>query len=168
LLVVVGACTEEPIEIRTVNLEPYRRPCEGVFVTSCMTGTYDDGEPTTFYEGIEGFEFQWGATRRVTYATYEIHYDEPVADAPSVRYELQDETLVDVADTADEFTLLFDRPSESWFRPTGAADRRLFGEDEIACDPALCAELDTPSGAFTLRLKYEAPAGAVATALAIE
>lgn len=166
LLVVVGACTEEPIAVRTVTFEPFRVPCTSSFLTSCMTGIDDDGDLVTLYDGIEGFEFQWGATRRVTYATYEV--DDPPADASSVRHELQAETLVTVADPAEEFTLEFNPTYGSWFSPASAADRRRFGGAEIACAPGLCTELDAQSAVFTVRLKYEAPAGAVATALAIE
>lgn len=47
-------------------------------------------------------------------------------------------------------------------------DRVLFVTHEIACEPALCAELETRTNMFRLRLQFGAPAGAVATAIAIE
>lgn len=159
VLPLVAACAKNH-----VTLKPYRIPCIGVSAQSCMVGTRENGESTLFYSGIEKFTFKWGETHRVTYVAKKVA--KPKADAPSVRYEAREDELVTKHRDDEEFTITFFDPRH-WFEPVSAGRTRFAGET-IACEPALCAELEARTGDFTVRFRFGAPEGAVATAIAVE
>ncbi|MDX2086571.1 MAG: DUF4377 domain-containing protein [Kofleriaceae bacterium] len=161
-MLVSAACIDE----ETTTIAPYLGPCTGVANFACLQKIGADGKTTNFFGPIEGFTFVWGETRRVTYSTEEI--SNPPQDGGSLRFELVDSEVVDVADPADEFTMFFYDRGDLWFDASQVPGRVEFFRYEIACDAALCEELVDHVGTFQLRLQFGAPAGAVATALAIE
>lgn len=82
--------TEEPVETRTLRLEPFQVPCwQAIFPSSCLVAL---SEVDTFpnwdlYHGIEGFDFEWGRRQEIEIAVYRV--DKPPQDGSSLRYVLQ-------------------------------------------------------------------------------
>lgn len=86
---VLSACEKSPTQAQgnaTLVVEPYLVPCTGMMYRSCMAVSDGKAAPNYFYEGIDGFQFQWGY--RQTLAVQKDSIPDPVADGPSFRYVL--------------------------------------------------------------------------------
>ena len=169
LTLTLGACTSEEV---TTTIEGHRVPCFGFAQGSCLSAHDEDGATRTIDQGIEGFKFVWGQRQRVTYSVHELPESEVLQDGSSIEYRLVSAEVEDVYDSTDSFYLTF-APSEPpfahepWFTAKGS-DRVVFSGDEIACEPALCAELVAKRDAFVVTFRHGAPAPAVATAIAVQ
>lgn len=163
-LLLLGACSGG--SSATVTIAPYRVPCFGLGPTTCLEGTRPDGTVERFFGGFDGFTFRWGETHELSFVTHEI--EDPPLDGSSIRREVIDDVLVSTSAPDDEFVLAFPDTSEPWFFDVGATNLVGFFGETIACEPALCDTLETQLGAYSLRLAFGAPAGAVATVLAFE
>lgn len=87
----IAACDSDSTRPETGDMEvmPYLQPCTGVGPMSCMT-VKDAAVDTTaglFYNGIEGFKFQWD--RRCLISVEKIPVKDPPADGSSIRYVLE-------------------------------------------------------------------------------
>jgi hypothetical protein len=76
----VCACGDDTSRI---ELLPYLDYCVGETVGPCMRSV--DGD---VYDGIQGFQFEWGY--RMVLAIRTLHIDHPPADSSSIRYDLVD------------------------------------------------------------------------------
>lgn len=159
---VLAGCADTPTTV-TYDLAPQLIPCSGNGPTVCMIGTDSFGESVTLYDGIEGFEFRWGETRRVTVEQHVV--DHPAEDASSLRLELVDSELLATSAPADMFLLGF-RAGEGALVEAGASpDRVRFAGYNLACEPSVCASIVDRLDAFALALVFAAPTDAVATVL---
>lgn len=130
----LAACGTGPYEI---EVDPAPRNCTGLAEGLCITAEVDE-EPVTFFDGIEGFEFEW--CQRARLVIHEEPVPMPPPDGSSIRYVL-DEEVERVEVPGHEVTLtLFDtfsRDEESGeILELGFVPRCADG------DPALCDELD--------------------------
>jgi hypothetical protein len=74
-------------------IAPERHSCMGEARHLCMKYTLENGESHTFYDGIAGFEYQWG--HEVTIEVKSKKVKNPPADGSSVDYFLV-KTISDV------------------------------------------------------------------------
>jgi heat shock protein HslJ len=80
--------TDSPsLTTKTLYIAPYRAPCTGVGLRSCLlVREQPDGDWTYFYSPIEGFDFEEGY--RYTLRVEERPVENPPADASSLRWQL--------------------------------------------------------------------------------
>lgn len=85
--------TTRPCDLRTqvchltLDIKPYRTPCMGVGLVSCMlTRENDVGDYGNFYDAIRGFSFEWGYAYRLRVETTPV--PDPPADGSSIDYRL--------------------------------------------------------------------------------
>lgn len=155
----------EMIDISLVNVSedaqilfvaPARQACEGVAPQLCYVTTVEGGEAQLFYEGIEGFEYEWGVFYKIVVETEEI--ENPPADASSIRYTLVDVLDEEIVDPGTAFSLEL---------PANAIEKldenlyEFYGEKAFTCAPSVnCAVLDnviTDGGQDTINLTMVFP-----------
>jgi len=148
----VAACAETHDAV----IQPKLAPCTTLANQLCMLVAEDGGDPSLFYDGIEGFTFRWGVEATVRYSVEEI--DNPPADGSSRRYRLEQTINEEVADPGVTYELTF--PDETvdndWFNPDpgGAGAVQMTGT-RVACDQAVCDQLLAGSQSAPWRVTFE-------------
>lgn len=91
----------EETQIRELTLAHYKVPCEGVDRQLCLVARDKSGGTELLYDGIEGFDFEWG--QRVVVEVREEAVPNPPMDGSSVRLILED--VVNAANDRSSFEL---------------------------------------------------------------
>ncbi len=120
----------------TWTIAAHKVPCTGLFPTLCVAYTTADGESHVLYEGIQGFDFEWGV-----HATVEIteeHLANPPADGSSIVYHLVQVIEETPATDGEQFELDLDNEDLS---STGAGTLNLHDVTVAVPDPAVLATI---------------------------
>ncbi len=130
---------ETPAQTVTVEVAPYKQPCVGVGPMLCSWVSIDGGDWQFFYNGIAGFDFQWGHSYTLTVSVEQVA--NPPADGSSLRYSL---ISVD-SDSGYQSGLTFEMQMPTVLvQPVSDGLFSLGGEIEFTCaDPLQCSALGT-------------------------
>jgi hypothetical protein len=137
---------------------PSLTPCTGLGSEMCLQVAEDGGAPSVFYDGIEGFTFQWGTEATVRYSVEEI--DDPPQDGSSLRYRLEQTINTELDDPGTRYELTFParNAADDWFAPlssSGAITAVDMLGTRVACEQAVCEQLLAGSETASTRVTLE-------------
>ncbi len=115
LLVLLPLLACDP-ELHRMAVAAERVPCTGVGNQMCLLVTDLDqaaATPTLFYDGIAGYQHQWGRAVEIDYTLESI--DDPPADGSSQRRTAERVEVVSTAAAGATFTTRFPVSSQPWF-----------------------------------------------------
>lgn len=129
-LVLTTGCGEEEVMI----IDHYRVPCWGVGPRLCsLVSDPGSAEQSYFYNGIDGFQQEWGHRYEVRVLVTEVA--NPPADGSSLNYELIEVISDEVIDERFSLTL----SDEFIDGDPGTQAFSLLGYRDVACaDTAVC------------------------------
>lgn len=139
------------VETRQLELAHFQVPCEGVGRQLCLVAKTEIGETELMYDGIEGFDFEWG--QRVVVEVREEAVANPPADGSSVRLILED--IIDSEADRTSFELQL-APGDLVETASGLS---LLGLVKVECATAeICAAVQAQMDGGSLTVKARAGA----------
>ena len=138
----LAACTNGGSSMeRKMFIEHYKSSCQGVAYQTCLLTRESELSPWDyFYDGIEGFEYEWGYRYELRVLVVEV--PDPPADASSLAYSLLEvlrKERVDV-DTPFEFPLL---PFDEFSQRLSDTEFSLGYENSFTCDLSTCDTVES-------------------------
>jgi hypothetical protein len=153
-----GCSSTNDTEVAEITVLDHLAPCQGFVVWDCML--VDEGRgPQLFYDGIEGFTYQWGSTYRLEVDIQKIR--NPLPDGSSRELHLRETLEVQPVAPNSEFTLALHGEAYpgalQLLTPVGQGFVMALGRQIVCQDPAVCTAITDalrPPGAFDLTLRH--------------
>lgn len=168
-MIAMSGCTADAADdtTRSFVVSPVMRPCTSLYKDLCLEVAIDGAAPLINYTPIDGFAYEWGVTAELT--VIETPIDPVPADGSAVHYQLGsiDHRTVDAPATT-YLLPFYTGLGEPWF--TAEGDHVRVGHVEIACAPAVCADLLAApvDAAYGVRVKVTGDPAVPLRALALE
>jgi hypothetical protein len=136
LAVLAPACG--PDEALEAVISPVRSPCVRLTHGLCINVVEDTGEAEFPDHGYEGFTHRWGVETRLRYHVESL--EGSTLDGPDQRW-IVDEIVEETEDpVGTQYPISFPEAApNSWFVASGERLRMI--DTEVACAPALCADV---------------------------
>lgn len=132
---------ESDADVKDIYLNHHKIECQGEALLLCMLSKSELNEDWQyFYDGIEGFNFEWGYTYKLRVKVTEI--SNPPADGSSVEYSLLEVLKKEKAlhtETFDYFT----RYSSSTITKISENTYQILGEKTFNCSAPDCSSIDS-------------------------
>lgn len=147
-----GACVDSARE-ETITVDHYKSTCTGLGPLLCMNV---DGQLQ--YDGIVGFQFEWGYRYRLRVKIETI--DNPPADASSQRVTLVEQLEKTRVPEGTEFSLRV--YGNAYVKPGATTAFSLIDDTSLECEPnatcqAITEGLSMQPACFRMQLGYPPP-----------
>jgi len=129
--------------VMILRINHHKQECSGAAVQPCMlVKEEDDVEWNYFYDGIEGFEYEWGFLYRIEVLVSRV--EDPPQDGSSRRYVLKNVIgKVKVEPDMHFEYISFHAPEQITRVSNDEYSLFFWGEKLFRCDPEDCAALDS-------------------------
>lgn len=127
----------------SLQVDHYKVPCQGESLQSCLLTQEDGGKQQLEYDGISGFNYQWGH-RYVIRAR--ISSTIAAADGSSLKKNLLEIVSDELVPAGTPFSITLKSSSEFAAVQKNGAQYVLLTEQAMTCQPAVCQALDTALG----------------------
>ncbi len=140
ILVLAGCGGTSPRE-ETVYINSYMTECTTMVVQLCMLTRSNSGVPwSLFYNGINGFQYSWGSTYKVTVRIDSVA--NPPADAPSETYSLVGTAEASPVVPTTTFQIPVSNGATSLAKSPVANVYRMYQAKDFICQQADCDAID--------------------------